>query len=60
MDCSDFLRLARAFRAGGTTRYALAVFDWHRRTCPRCAAATARPVSRPAAAARPRAQIAAR
>ena len=52
MDCSDFLRLAQAFRDGEITRYSWAVFEWHRRTCPRCAAATARAVrSRPAARA---------
>lgn len=61
MDCSDFLRLAEALRAGEVTRYACAVFEWHRRTCPRCAAATARAVApRPAIATRKRAQIAAR
>ncbi len=42
MDCSDFLRLAKAFREGEHSRYAWALFEWHRRTCPRCATAIAR------------------
>jgi hypothetical protein len=42
MDCHDFLHLAAGYRAGSLTRYARAVFEWHRATCPRCAAATAR------------------
>ncbi|MCK6458894.1 MAG: hypothetical protein L6Q95_03255 [Planctomycetes bacterium] len=49
MDCHDFLHLAAGYRDGSLTRYARAVFEWHRATCPRCAAATAR-----TAPARPR------
>jgi hypothetical protein len=42
MDCRDFLRLAEARCQGDLSRYACALFEWHRRTCPRCAAALAR------------------
>jgi hypothetical protein len=40
MDCRDFLRLAAACR-DGSSRYACALLEWHRRNCPRCAAAVA-------------------
>lgn len=61
MDCRDFLRLAEACRTGALSRYARAVFDWHRRTCPRCAAAMAHATAaRPAAPARARAPISVR
>jgi hypothetical protein len=53
MDCRDFLRLADASRQGAISRYACALFEWHRRTCPRCAAVTSRAAARrPAPAAR--------
>jgi len=39
MDCRDFLHLAAGYRDGSLSRYARAVFEWHRATCPRCAAA---------------------
>jgi len=42
MDCHDFLHLAAGYRDGSLSRYARAVFEWHRATCPRCAATTAR------------------
>jgi len=45
MDCRDFLRLADACRMGDRSRYACALIEWHRRTCPRCAAAMARPTT---------------
>jgi uncharacterized paraquat-inducible protein A len=38
MDCRDFLHLAAGHRDGSLSRYACAVFEWHRATCPRCAA----------------------
>jgi hypothetical protein len=54
MDCRDFLRLAEACREGNVSRYACALFEWHRRTCPRCAAALARAAARKAPLARRR------
>jgi hypothetical protein len=58
MDCRDFLRLAEASRQGDLSRYAWALFEWHRRTCPRCAAAIARAtISRPAPPAKRRAPL---
>jgi hypothetical protein len=42
MDCSDFMRLVERYRDGSLSRYARAVFEWHRAACPRCAVATAR------------------
>lgn len=60
MDCRDFLRLAEACREGNASRYACALFEWHRRTCPRCAAALAQAGARKATLARRRAPLAAR
>ncbi len=59
MDCRDFLHLAAACREGNLSRYACALFEWHRRTCPRCAAALAQASAR-RAPPRKRAPLAAR